>query len=429
MERRFLDIVDVDQLWRSRLSRAPADPRWDLSESREPRMHRIHAYPAKFPAFLTVKGLEYARENGLRPRRVADIFCGCGTVAHEARRAGLAFWGCDINPVATLIARTKSAQLSAVEFAAFLQPVLEQTAVASSSVPFAPAAEARLRRWFVPEQFEGLARLLNAIRETIPESSGYRDAYYCLFSSILKTCSQWRQRSIKPALDISKQPSSVLASFILHAEQFIAALSEQGGRSRGRAPEILLANALTVAQPRQRVQMLITSPPYVTSYEYADLHQLSSLWLGFADDYRDLRAGSIGSAQHDLNLKRSLGQLNRTGAQIVFSLYDQDRRAAHAVANYYIDMQAVARRCRDFLTDDGIAMFVIGNTQYCGVDIDNASHLTESLLEAGFSRVRAVRRTISNKAATPYRDASGRFSRSRTGNHIYAHEYVLMAHK
>ena len=27
------------------------------------------------------------------------------------------------------------------------------------------------------------------------------------------------------------------------------------------------------------VDMIITSPPYVTSYEYADLHQLSSLWL------------------------------------------------------------------------------------------------------------------------------------------------------
>ena len=90
MERHFLDVVDVDQLWRSRLNGAPADSRWDLPESREPRMHRIHAYPAKFPAFLTVKGLEYARENGLDPRRVADIFCGCGTVAHEARRAGLA---------------------------------------------------------------------------------------------------------------------------------------------------------------------------------------------------------------------------------------------------------------------------------------------------------------------------------------------------
>ena len=29
----------------------------------------------------------------------------------------------------------------------------------------------------------------------------------------------------------------------------------------------------------KEVDLIVTSPPYVTSYEYADLHQLSSLWL------------------------------------------------------------------------------------------------------------------------------------------------------
>ncbi|MDR0932038.1 MAG: hypothetical protein LBM70_03350 [Victivallales bacterium] len=46
-------------------------------------MHRIHAYPAKFPAFITTKAISYALENGLAPKRIADIFCGCGTVAFE----------------------------------------------------------------------------------------------------------------------------------------------------------------------------------------------------------------------------------------------------------------------------------------------------------------------------------------------------------
>lgn len=71
-------------------------------------MHRIHAYPAKFPAFITTKAISYAREQGLFPRSIADIFCGCGTVAFESKRASLDFWGCDINPVATMIAKVKS---------------------------------------------------------------------------------------------------------------------------------------------------------------------------------------------------------------------------------------------------------------------------------------------------------------------------------
>jgi hypothetical protein len=112
----------------------------------------------------------------------------------------------------------------------------------------------------------------------------------------------------------------------------------------------------------------------------------------------------------------------------VFSLYNEDPHAARAVANYYLDMQAVAKRCREFLSPTGAAIFVIGNTEYHGVEIDNASHLAESLFQAGFRRVRVTRRQISNKTATPYRTASGRFSREATDTQIYAHEFVVIAH-
>src|SRR3546814_7841514 len=75
--------------------------------------------------------------------------------------------------------------------------------------------------------------------------------------------------------------------------------------------------------------------------------------------------------------------------------------AAQAVASYFLDMQRVAARCREFLSANGVAMFVIGNTRYCDVEIDNAAHLTEALLQVGFGSVRAARRRISNKRATP----------------------------
>src|SRR3546814_17545081 len=78
--------------------------------------------------------------------------------------------------------------------------------------------------------------------------------------------------------------------------------------------------------------------------------------------------------------------------------------AAQAVASYFLDMQRVAARCREFLSANGVAMFVIGNTRYCDVEIDNAAHLTEALLQVGFGSVRAARRRISNKRATPFRD-------------------------
>lgn len=429
MDRQFVDITDVGQLWERPLAGAPMDAAWDTHAAKEPRIHRIHPYPAKFPAFLAERGINYAAGEGIRVRTVGDIFCGCGTVAHEARRQGLAFWGCDINPVATLIARTKSADLCAGEFGDALGAVLKRARRSRSDILLADSARERLTHWFLPQQFGDLCKILNAIRAVVPEPSPLQDAFLCTFSAILKPCSQWQQRAIKPTLDPAKIPPGAFEAFQRQAIATTQAIEDAGDLSGSPAAVIELGSALDVSLPRRGVDLLVSSPPYVTSYEYADLHQLSSLFLGYTQDHRLLRQGSIGSTQHDFRLARGVCDLNRTATRTVFSLYEQDKRAAQSVANYFVDMQAIAERSKRLVRPGGLAMFVIGNTQYRGVDVDNASHLTESLLRAGFKVVRAAKRTISNKAATPYRTASGKFSRTRTSNHIYAHEYVLMAHR
>lgn len=71
----IIDIAEIE-----------SDNYWDIGESSEFLMHKIHAYPAKFPAFITNKAIEYATNNGLEVKNIADIFCGCGTVALEAQK-------------------------------------------------------------------------------------------------------------------------------------------------------------------------------------------------------------------------------------------------------------------------------------------------------------------------------------------------------
>ena len=64
------------------------DEFWNIGSQREHKMHRIHAYPAKFPAFITEKAIEYAKKPGVKEiHTIADFFCGCGTTAFEAKCA------------------------------------------------------------------------------------------------------------------------------------------------------------------------------------------------------------------------------------------------------------------------------------------------------------------------------------------------------
>lgn len=108
------------------LSTTTSNGFWDSADHAEHPIHRIHAYPAKFPALVATKALEYGKAHGLAIKRVGDVFCGCGTVAYEASRQGMEFWGCDINPVAALIAKAKSGHYSATRLRSYQQKIVGQ---------------------------------------------------------------------------------------------------------------------------------------------------------------------------------------------------------------------------------------------------------------------------------------------------------------
>ncbi len=425
---RYEVLTNPDAAARASFFKLKENSFWSAANAPEPKLHRIHAYPAKFPAFIPTKALQFAEQDGLQVRRVADIFCGCGTVAFEARRADIDFWGCDINPVATLIARTKSGSFDSERLNIYYAAIAQSARRSSAKTHLPTAAIERLNYWYSPDQFAALARLLNAINKVVPARSPYRTFFHCAFSNVLKATSRWLTKSIKPQIDLHKKPAEVNDAFSKQFEMMRAAF-EQSAAPKSNTPRILTTNFLKIADAPTDIDMLITSPPYVTSYEYADLHQLSSLWLGYASDYRDLRNGSIGSTQHDLDFNREIKRLNTVGSRIVFGLFDQDKSIARSTANYFLDMQAVSRRCYELLSHEGLALFVIGNTEYKGVRIDNAAHLAESLLRGGFANVRVAKRKMSGKILTPYRDSIGQFSRSNDGRHVYGEEFVLIAAK
>ena len=184
-----------------------------------------------------------------------------------------------------------------------------------------------------------------------------------------------------------------------------------------------------IINPEKKIDLLVTSPPYVTSYEYADLHQLSLLWLDFAEDFRDFRDGSVGSLYHNSDFDKNKSQLNKTGNLNVSKLWEVDKHRARNAAKYFVDMQKIIQKSNKLLNTGGYALFVIGNTEYKQVRIDNAKHLTESMLVAGYEEIKVSKRKISNKFLTPYRDKSGKFSSDKTSRKIYAEEFIIIGRK
>lgn len=414
------DINDIESV--------SVDEFWNYGE-KELAMHKIHAYPAKFPAFITTKALEYyVQEYHRNPERIADIFCGCGTVALEVSRKNIPFWGCDINPVATLIAKTKSSIYRPDVLVKLYTKITDDAKSSSFIYPQYELANERIRYWYEPKQYDDLSCLLLSIRRNT-KNGKYRWFFECAFSNILKSTSRWLTKSIKPQIDPNKICGDAFSEFEKQFELMLKA-NEENNAARSEMvthrPQIERKNVLTLRERKKKIDLIITSPPYVTSYEYADLHQLSSLWLGYTDDYRTLRSGSIGSQTlRDEKAKERKTQLNGTGLEIVAKLSEVDKSRARSVENYFYDMEKVVRVCHNILSEEGIVLFVIGDTEYKGVKIKNSHHLATALNEQGFD-VYASKRKITGKLLTPYRDERGKFTTDSTNRQVYNEEYIII---
>lgn len=402
------------------------EEKWNFSEKPELLMHKIHTYPAKFPAFIATKAFNYADQEGVRVEKVADIFCGCGTVALEAKLHNKAFWGCDINPVATLIAKTKSRTYDVNILSNYYERVQTSYKLSSIEQIFYNNSNERLKYWFTERSFLNLLKLKQSIENNIPEGI-YLDAFLCIFSSILKISSRWLTKSIKPQVDPNKREIVVWDMFKLHYNRFIKATVQMNSLTLDTVDiNIKNQNFLDVKEFPQ-VDLIISSPPYVTSYEYADLHQLSTLWLEYASDYRDLRKGSIGSIYNSDDFKIDLNSLNTVGQKIVQELLANTKVNAkvRSIARYYMDMQHSIHNCTYMLNNGGMVFFVVGDTEYKGIKIKNSEHLIQCLREEGFSDIKAAKRKISNKLLTPYRDKTGKFSSDKTQRTIYHEEFII----
>lgn len=404
---------------------------WDSDKERESLIHRIHSYPAKFPAFITTKALHYAERQGIRVRTIADVFCGCGTTAVEARKNDKNFWGCDINPVATLIAQVKSRsykQETLQMYYAGIRARYYQTRISGKEVM---QINDRIKYWFEERNIEDLLRLKKSIIQEIPYRSPYRKFFLCAFSNILKLTSRWLTKSIKSQIDPHKPVHDVFETFERQFSLMEKASAENIFPKDGKAYICIENKNFLKIRPKQpSLDLIVTSPPYVSSYDYADIHQLSALWLDYVSDYRELRKGMMGNrCKISIPSESDIDALTDDAKETYKSLLRKDKAKARATARYFVDLRVATTKCFDILKKQGMIVFVIGDTEYKGVKIDNVKFLAASMEDAGFQKIDVMPRKVSRKNLTPYRDSIGRFVRKSGKKTVYEKEFIVIGRR
>lgn len=398
--------------------------------STEQWTHGYHRYPAKFLPNVVSKIIEdYAQGSTL----IADLFAGCGTTLVEAKVHGIPSLGTDINPVAQLITKVKTTPIDPE----LLQHYYENLVSSFSEYQEEDYAEIhkheRIDYWFDQHQKAKIAFLFDKVANI--NENDIKDFFHVCISHILKNCSRWLQSSTKPQRDMGKDLKDPFEEFKFHCKRMIAGNKKYYDELLKKDNldincEIRLEDSRHTSISQESVNAIITSPPYVTSYEYADIHQLTAYWMEYISDINDFRKRFIGTSYSD-NMSLKISDSDQA-QEIVDDLSKKSKHIARDVAQYFNDMQEVAKEMERILAPNGYACIVIGNTKIKDVQIKSAEVFFDFLQKAGLKKVDVIKRSIPYKLMPTLRDKNtGRFARPDNPNckKVYPNEYILIMKK
>lgn len=317
----------------------------DLPEKeRTKHVHRLHPYLGKFiPQLVEIFLRKYFRPGDT----VYDPFCGSGTALVEANALNIHSIGCDISAFNCLLAKVKTQkydpQLVRKEVLDILAKTREKTQRTLLSTPdeeFQDTDNPYLLSWFAPQ----------ARRELLTYCSLIPDYHYQdLLKVILSRAARSARLTTHFDLDFPKEPQlepyycykhSRICQPVQEAFKFLERYSwdtihriKEYSRIRTEARVIVLCDDARTVELPERINGVITSPPYVGLIDYHEQHRYAYEFLSLPDR-RDLEIGPAvkGSSQGAREeYKRDIAEAFRhtaqymdSGGRIIVVIHDKD---------------------------------------------------------------------------------------------------------
>ncbi len=372
--------------------------------------HAWHPFPAKFPPQLPNFLIKQLSKPG---DVVLDPMLGSGTTLVEAVRLGRRAIGCDIDPLARMIARAK---LTPIDPSAALQTGLSVLSAAQNDcwqdgyrlrqdflLRFDGKTADFIDYWFLPQHQIELFSLLLRIEE-LPQGS-MRDFLNVVFSStiIAKSGGVSLARDLahtRPHRDTKKVPGSTFVEFTKRLQRNIAAIEKSMPHETDPASspsangemesskgywqaEVLAASAADTGLPSESVDLIITSPPYANNaIDYMRAHKFSLVWFGWEiTELSKIRAQYLG---HDALSNEKYGNLSDQCQVTIAALAERDARKAETLRRYFGEMATVISEMKRVLKRGGAAVIVVATSNLRGIDVQTHKGLASIGEDSGF---------------------------------------------
>ena len=382
-------------------------------------IHSIHQYTAKLIPFIPRYFIEkYTKEGNI----IFDPFCGSGTTLLEAKILNRKAIGIDINPLATLISEVKTTSLNIRQLNLAIKLVKENLKDCNGRIDvefpnidywFSKGVQNELSEIkFCVENLNGkfngsIYRFLLACFSSVIRKSSYADARmaktYKSKRVVEKIKAGWIPKPLNDFEDIiSKNCKKIKSLSENHIYPNNCIIAVQGDARETK--KILKHKGIN------KVDFIITSPPYINAQDYFRSYKLELWWLGLAtqEDVKQFNKQAIGTENISgikyISVPKSEIQLINS---IIKKVWQKSKPRSYITFNYFENMKFIIKELYKVLRTNGHFCLITGCNTICGIKIPTYKILIKIAEDIGFTLVEIGKDKIKSRSLPPNRNHSG----------------------
>jgi DNA modification methylase len=373
------------------------DETWDFrgAETKN-HTHCFHSYPAMMIPQVASRLLD---KYGQKARLVLDPFCGTGTSLVEANLRGISAVGVDLNPLACLIAQTKTTiinfqkiDLYLKHFNDFLFAERFNDDKSEVDLPKFP----NIDFWFDKQIQRALAKIKKYISGI--EETDVRNFFEVAFSEVVRE-SSWTRNSEFKLYRMTEEQRGRFQPDVFGLMEAKLARNRRGLQAfatskKSSQTKVYRKSSMDIALD-EKFDLVLTSPPYGdsrTTVAYGQFSRLSSEWLDF-ENAASLDNNLLGGKARKEEVKFESKVLRETLCKIA----ERDERRSHEVASFYVDYQKSIGNIARMIKRNGFACFVVGNRKVKSVNLPTDKFTIDFFAENNFRHIETIVRNIPNK--------------------------------
>jgi hypothetical protein len=342
--------------------------------------HRWYEFKEGFSEHLVREAIgEFAA--GKRQLRILDPFCGSGTTPVTAGQLGHTATGIEVNPFLSFASRAKCAagNWNRGDFNEYLAAILHE---AEYEIPSPLEGQSTFtespntKTWlFNRSVLRGFTALDTALDKT---SVYYEPLRLALFASLMDCCNAKRDgkclRYRKGWANLGFDSAALRRIFQLRATMVLNDVTKHPFDAEG---QIVLQgdarNKLTALESKH-YDLVVTSPPYLNSFDYSDVYRPEMFVGGFVKNNEELRQVRLQTLRSHVQVAWTPS--TEISSSMLLPILEElpnkrlwDRRLPDMVQSYFSDMADILRELARLVRAKGQAWFVVSTSAYGGIEI------------------------------------------------------------